>query len=109
MSWITREDLIDAFVWVMENERICPEEMNISSPNPVTNAEFARALGREDWQASGIFGAAIRSEASPRATCRTLCYRVIRMAPERLDESGFEFVHPEIEGALRWALDGGSD
>ena len=27
-----------------------------------------------------------------------------RMDPTRLTASGFEFRHPEIDGALRWAL-----
>ena len=30
-----------------------------------------------------------------------------RMAPARLRESGFEFRHPEIDGALEWALGDG--
>ena len=107
MSWITRKDLIDAFVWVMENDELSGG-VNISSPNPVTNAEFARALGREVGRPA-VFSVPRFALKVAQGDLSDVVLSSLRMAPERLDESGFEFVHPEIEGALRWALDGGSD
>ena len=107
MSWITRKDLIDAFVWVMENDELSGG-VNISSPNPVTNAEFTRALGREVGRPA-VFSVPRFALKVAQGDLSDVVLSSLRMAPERLDESGFEFVHPEIEGALRWALDGGSD
>ena len=107
MSWITREDVINAIVWVMEKNDLSGG-MNISSPNPVTNAEFTRALGKEIGRPA-IFSVPRFALRVAQGDLSDVVLSSIRMAPERLDESGFEFVHPEIEGALRWALDGSSD
>ena len=107
MSWITREDVINAIVWVMEKNDLSGG-MNISSPNPVTNAEFTRALGKEIGRPA-IFSVPRFALKVAQGDLSDVVLSSLRMAPERLDESGFEFVHPEIEGALRWALDGGSD
>ena len=83
MSWLTRSD--------------------VSSPNPVTNSEFTRALGRA-LKRPALFvvpGFALRIMQGDLSEVVTSS---ARMNPARLRESGFEFRHPEIEGALTWAL-----
>ena len=92
MSWITRKDLIDAFVWVMENDELSGG-VNISSPNPVTNAEFTRALGREVGRPA-VFSVPRFALKVALGDLSDVVLSSLRMAPERLDESGFEFVHP---------------
>ena len=44
MSWLTRSDVIDATVWTLEHDDLSGP-VNVSSPKPVTNSEFTRALG----------------------------------------------------------------
>ena len=107
MSWITRKDLIDAFVWVMENDELSGG-VNISSPNPVTNAEFTRALGREVGRPA-VFSVPRFALKVAQGDLSDVVLSSLRMAPERLDESGFEFRHPEIEGALQWAVGDGTN
>ena len=107
MSWITRKDLIDAILWVMENDELSGG-VNISSPNPVTNAEFTRALGIEVGKPA-IFSVPRLALRIAQGDLSDVVLSSLRMEPERLVESGFEFTHPEIEGALRWAArDGGN-
>src|SRR6185503_1300722 len=43
MPWIHHEDEIKAIVFALENEGITGP-VNVTSPNPVTNAEFTRVL-----------------------------------------------------------------
>ncbi len=107
MSWITRKDLIDAFVWVMENDELSGG-VNISSPNPVTNAEFTRALGREVGRPA-VFSVPRFALKVALGDLSDVVLSSLRMAPERLVESGFEFTHPEIAGALRWAAGDGAN
>ena len=102
MSWITRQDLIDAIVWVMDHDDLSGG-VNVSSPNPVTNAEFTRALGRQIGRPA-IFSVPKFALRIAQGDLSDVVLSSIRMEPERLVSSGFEFAHPEIEGALRWAV-----
>ena len=102
MSWLTRSDTIDAIVWTLEHGDLSGP-VNVSSPSPVTNSEFTRALGRALGRPAffAIPEVALRivqGELSEVVTSSA------RMDPTRLTASGFEFRHPEIDGALRWAL-----
>ena len=102
MSWITREDLIEAIVWIMESDDLSGG-VNISSPNPVTNADFTRALGRQVGRPA-IFSVPKFALQIAQGDLSDVVLSSIRMSPERLMESGFEFSHPEIGGALRRAM-----
>jgi uncharacterized protein (TIGR01777 family) len=44
ISWIGIDDMIRAIMWLIEHEDISGP-VNMSSPNPVTNADFTRTLG----------------------------------------------------------------
>jgi hypothetical protein len=44
-SWIHRDDIIGIIKFALENESISGP-LNLTAPNPVTNKEFSRALGR---------------------------------------------------------------
>ena len=102
MSWLTRSDAIDAIVWTLEHDDLSGP-FNVSSPNPVTNSEFTRALSRALGRPAffAVPGLALRIVQGDLAEVVTSS---ARMDPARLRASGFRFKHPEIEGALRWAL-----
>ena len=101
MSWITREDVTEAMVWVILKDDLSGG-VNITSPYPVTNAEFTRALGREVGRPA-IFSVPRFALRIAQGDLSDVVLSSLRMEPKRLVESGFEFAHPEIEGALRWA------
>ena len=102
MSWLTRSDVVDAAVWTLERDDLSGP-VNVSSPNPVTNSEFTRALGRALGRPAVLVvpAFALRLVQGDLADVVTSSARMI---PTRLRESGFEFRHPEIDGALEWAL-----
>lgn len=99
LSWISDRDMIRALMWVLEADIAGP--VNFSSPNPVTNREFTRALGEAlhrptlfpvpKFALEILFGSEMVSETL------TTSQRVI---PKELLESGFEFEEPEIGPAL---------
>jgi uncharacterized protein len=45
MPWIHLHDLVRAVLWLQHNEALCGP-VNMTAPQPVTNAQFTRALGR---------------------------------------------------------------
>jgi uncharacterized protein len=107
MSWIGINDVVGAIAHALRDER-CAGPMNIVAPAVVTNAEFARVLGRvlrrpamlpvPAWGLRIAVGAALANEALLGSQ---------RASPQRLSEVGYAFRHATLEGALREALQRG--
>ncbi len=102
LSWIHVDDVVDGLLFVMENPR-ATGPVNLTSPDPVTNAEFSRALGRalDRPAVLPVPAFALRLLYGDMAGIVTTGQRVV---PRRLRELGFEFRHPAIEPALRDVL-----
>ena len=104
MSWIGLQDLVKLFVFLINNDGI-EGVVNATSPNPITNEEFTKTLGSivsrptvlpvPEFGIKLIFG-----EMGEK-----LLLEGARVVPEKLQEAGFEFEHPNLEEALRKALD----
>src|SRR5262245_50745608 len=102
VSWIHDQDFIRAIFWILEREDI-KGHINLSSPNPLTNADFMRIL-REAWgiriglpasnlmlEIGAIF---IRTETE-------LILKSRRVIPGKLQELGFDFHFPRWAEAAR--------
>jgi uncharacterized protein (TIGR01777 family) len=102
LSWIHVDDVVGGLLFVMEDSRAAGP-VNLTSPNPVTNAEFSRALGRALRRPAvlPVPALALRLLYGDMAEIVTTGQRVV---PRRLRELGFEFRHPAVEPALRDAL-----
>jgi hypothetical protein len=96
--WIHREDMASICQWLLER----PEARgayNASAPNPVTNADFTRALGR----ALGRPTVLPMPEAALKLLFGEMSELLLasdRMLPKRLLDEGFRFRYPDIGGAL---------
>jgi hypothetical protein len=105
MSWVHREDLVNLLLHAVQKDSLSGPLMG-TSPNPATNFEFTKTLGRvlgrwtilpmPRWQARIILG----------KVCEVL-YGSQKCRPKRTLESGFAFQHPELEPALREILSPG--
>jgi hypothetical protein len=102
MSWIALDDLVGAVEHALADETL-RGPVNAVAPRPVTNEEFTKTLG-------GVLGRptilpvpafALRLAVGEMADVLLGGQRV---EPARLKESGYQFKHPELEGALRAAL-----
>jgi hypothetical protein len=102
VSWIHDEDFVRAVRWLIEHEELAGA-VNLAAPNPLTNAEFMRAL-REAW---GIgFGAPatelmLEAGAFLLRSETELILKSRRVVPATLLASGFEFHFPEWADAAR--------
>ncbi|MBU8898766.1 TIGR01777 family protein [Corallococcus sp. H22C18031201] len=99
VSWVHREDLVDLLRFVVERPEL-EGALNATSPVPVTNAEFAHALGRVLERPAGMHvpGLVLKARFGEMARVVLEGQRVL---PARALERGFVFQHPELEAALR--------
>jgi hypothetical protein len=103
MAWITVDDLIALFLHALKTESV-RGAVNAVAPNPVTNADFTRALGAV-LKRPTLFPV-------PAYVVRTvfgqmgeeLLLSSNRAVPKAVLASGFQFRYPEIRGALEHVL-----
>lgn len=100
MSWIHIDDEVGILLWALDNEKVSGT-INSTAPNPVSNREFSKAIGRAlgrpasvpvpgfvlDLKFGGEFGRVLRGGQ--------------RVMPRRALDLGYKFRYPEIDGALK--------
>jgi uncharacterized protein len=103
MSWISLDDLIKIFHFALENDKITGA-INATAPNPATNEEFTKALGKVLGRPTFIpipeFGIKLLfGEMGER-----LLLEGCRVLPKRLQDTGFEFQFTNLEDALKHSI-----
>lgn len=103
MSWVSLPDVVRAFSYAVDTDSLSGP-VNVVAPEPVTNAEFTRTLGRVLGRPTPAFvpRTALRLAFGEMADATLLASQ--RVLPARLLEAGFRFRHPSLEGALRAVL-----
>lgn len=96
--WIHREDMVSILVWLLDNAQ-ASGAYNASAPNPVTNAEFTRALGTA-LKRPTVFRVPAPALKLMLGEMSELLLGSDRMLPARLLREGFEFRYPRIDQAL---------
>jgi NAD dependent epimerase/dehydratase family enzyme len=100
MPWIHIADETDAIRFLAENPVEGP--VNATAPNPVTNLELVRELGRILDRPSLVRAPAFAIKAAlGREMAEELLLTSQRVAPAKLLAAGFEFRYPTLELALR--------
>lgn len=102
ISWIDIDDHIDAVTSLIASDVTGP--VNLTAPNPVTNAQFAKALGRVLHRPTAIipmFGPRI---LFGKELADTLLLESQRIIPAVLDRAGHEFSYPTIDASLTHLL-----
>jgi uncharacterized protein (TIGR01777 family) len=102
MSWIHLDDEIGLLLWALDNDQVSGT-INATAPNPVTNREFSKALGRALHRPAvlPVPGVAIRLLYGDMAEMVTEGQRAV---PRRAQELGYAFAHPDLDEALASAL-----
>jgi uncharacterized protein len=99
MSWIALDDDLAAIVHVLNDESISGP-VNLTAPNPVRNSEFTESLGRAVHRPTilptPMFGLKI---VYGDELVETLLGSQ-RVSSAKLQATGFEFAHPELDEAL---------
>lgn len=99
MSWVAIEDVIEAFVFCM-NEPTIDGAVNLVAPNPVTNAAFGKALGRALHRPAVLPLPGFMVKLMFGEMGEALLLGGNRVLPGKLQEAGFSFRFPDLDTAL---------
>jgi uncharacterized protein len=100
ISWIHADDEVGIVLWALDNDE-ASGVFNATAPNPATNRDFSKALGRAlgrpavvpvpgfvlDLKFGREFGAVLKGGQ--------------RVMPKRALELGYKFQHPDLDEALK--------
>jgi uncharacterized protein len=103
MSWVSLDDVVAIINFVLENEEI-HGPVNAVAPNPVTNAEFTKALGKELYRPTILPLPEFAVNLVFGEMGDALLLDSTRVVPKRLLEAGYEFKFTDLQPALRHAL-----
>jgi uncharacterized protein (TIGR01777 family) len=102
-SWVALDDVVGAILHALTNDSV-KGAVNVGSPNPLTNAEYTRVLGRVLNRPTVFPLPAPAARLALGEVADALLLASQRMEPAKLKETGYEFRYPELEGALRHLL-----
>jgi uncharacterized protein len=102
VSWIHLDDVVGAVLRCVD-DTAAEGPVNVTAPNPVTNAELSGALGHVLGRPAvlPVPGLAVKLLYGEMAQIVTTGQRAL---PARLTSLGYEFRHTELEAALRNVL-----
>jgi uncharacterized protein (TIGR01777 family) len=100
VSWIHRIDWIEMVRWIIDTPSISGT-VNTTAPEPVTNRQFARALGRALHRPSLMPAPAFALRALLGEMAGPLALTGQRVIPQCALSHGFHFRYPEIDLAFR--------
>jgi len=99
-SWISLTDEVRAMLFLLEHEDISGP-VNLVSPNPVRNEEFAKTLGRVLHRPTVASVPTFVLDLMFGEMARDTLLASSRVLPEVLTKKGFVFEHPTLEQAMR--------
>ena len=99
VPWIHLEDVAGAMLFLLDSEH-ASGAYNLTAPEPVTNRELSKALGRVLHRpaVAPVPALALKLLYGEMGQIVTTGVRAV---PERLVEAGYSFRRPELEDALR--------
>ncbi len=98
-SWLTVAEAARIFAFAVRNPDL-HGPVNAASPQPVTNAEFTKALGRVLHRPTIFPLPAFMARLALGEMADDLILGSTRVVPTRLQAAGYQFQNPEIEAAL---------
>ncbi|MEZ4503991.1 MAG: TIGR01777 family oxidoreductase [Dehalococcoidia bacterium] len=107
-SWVSLEDELGVIEHALNDESVSGP-INATSPNPVTNKEFTKALGSVLHRPTLLpLPAFMLRLVFGRGRAEETLLASQRVHPARAQSSGYRFAEPTIEGALRTAFGRGA-
>jgi uncharacterized protein (TIGR01777 family) len=103
-SWVTLEDVVGILRMALENAAVSGA-MNVVSPQPVRNAEFAKELGRAMHRPAVVPAPAFALRlALGTEMAEEMLLGSQRVEPQRLKQLGYRFQHSDLSSALAAVL-----
>jgi len=106
MSWIALTDLVRILIYSLDTPEV-QGPVNATAPNPATNQQFTKALGRALGRPTVLPVPSLATKLLYGSECaEALVLGSIRVVPKRLTDAGFVFEYPDLDDALRHELTG---
>lgn len=99
ISWIHIDDEVGILIWALDEEKV-NGVVNATAPNPVTNRELAKALGRALNRPAVVPVPGITLDLMYGRELGKVLRGGQRVAPRRALDLGYEFKHPRLDEAL---------
>jgi hypothetical protein len=103
MSWVSEADAVAAALFALSNPQISGP-LNITAPEPATNAAFTRELGRAVHRPALLPAPAFALRLAFGEMADEALLASARVLPKRLTQAGFVFAHPTLPEAFAAAL-----
>lgn len=103
MPWIHLDDEIALILFAVENPALSGP-LNLTAPQPVTNAAFTRALAATLRRPAFFHAPALVLKTVLGGMGREMLLSGQRALPAAAEAAGYRFQHPELEGALAQLL-----
>jgi hypothetical protein len=103
LSWITLGDVVEAILFLLESDSL-RGPVNLVAPQPVTNREFTRALGRALHRPTLLPTPAFALRLALGEMADEMLLSSARVLPRKLVRAGYPFRDPNLESALRRVL-----
>lgn len=102
-SWVALDDVVGSTVHALTDEGV-EGPVNVGSPNPMTNAEYTKVLGKVLGRPTVLPLPAPAARIMLGEVADALLLASQRMQPAKLGATGYAFRYPQLEGALRHLL-----
>ncbi|MGH2955473.1 MAG: TIGR01777 family oxidoreductase [Solirubrobacterales bacterium] len=103
MSWIHLDDEVGLILWALDNQGV-RGVINATAPEPITNREFSKALGRALHRPAVIPVPKLAVRVMRGSELADAVAGGARVLPRRALDLGYQFRHPELDEALKTAL-----
>ena len=100
VPWIHLSDELGILIWALDHDAVSGV-LNGTAPNPVTNKEWSKALGRALGRPAVLPIPGLAVEVKFGREFGKVAQGGQRVLPKRTEELGYAFKYPEIDGALR--------
>ncbi|MGH2939657.1 MAG: TIGR01777 family oxidoreductase [Solirubrobacterales bacterium] len=100
LPWIHLSDELGVLTWALDTESVSGV-VNGTAPNPVTNKDWSKALGRALGRPAVLPIPGVAVEVKFGREFGKVAQGGQRVLPKRTEELGYAFKYPEIDGALR--------
>jgi uncharacterized protein (TIGR01777 family) len=100
VPWIHLSDEVGILIWALDTESVTGV-VNGTAPNPVTNKEWSKALGKALGRPAVLPIPGIAVEVKFGREFGKVAQGGQRVLPKRTEELGYAFRFPMIDGALR--------
>jgi uncharacterized protein len=100
MSWVHLDDIVGLILHAIAVETV-RGPLNGTAPEPVRNADFARALGRALGRPALLRVPAFVLTLAFGTMAQDLMLGGQRVLPKQAQETGYQFLYPTLPEALR--------